>query len=498
MRGVDRASALITACVFVAACDIQPKPLGQDELLSIAQGRLVDVVPADQEPVQGAIGLYEAMARALKYNLDRQVELKEEALRSRELRLADYDMLPDLVASAEYTDRNNDPGSRSVNLETGTVSAAATRSTEQQEFDGDLTLTWDILDFGISYNRSQQRADDVLIALEQRRAATNRVIEDTRSAYWRAVSAQRLLNRVQELKAQGTRSLRRSQGLVASEDADPREQLEFQRDLLENQQTLEQLSRDLSVAKRQLAALMNLPIGADFHVEMPKRGRHRSHLEMNRDDMILNAMVNRPELREITYRQRKNDQEVPISTLEAVPGLQVFVGTNFSDNDLLQNDDWVTTGARVSWNLMRLARLPERRRNIEAGGELLDARALALTQAVATQVMVSRSRYQSLHKEYHAAEAYLGVQRRLTQQVQRQFNEGAATEQEIMSERFELLVAELRTDVAFADMQNAFANLYAAMGLDSYDAQLTGNESVHEMERVLKSWWRARGDRTAN
>ncbi|MEM8691993.1 MAG: TolC family protein [Pseudomonadota bacterium] len=302
-------------------------------------------------------------------------------------------MLPGLVASAEYTDRNNDPGSRSVNLQTGTVSAAATRSTEQQEFDGDLTLTWDILDFGISYNRSQQRADDVLIALEQRRAATNRVIEDTRSAYWRAVSAQRLLNRVQELKAQGTRSLRRSQGLVASEDADPREQLEFQRDLLENQQTLEQLSRDLSVAKRQLAALMNLPIGADFHVEMPKRGRHRSHLEMNRDDMILNAMVNRPELREITYRQRKNDQEVPISTLEAVPGLQVFVGTNFSDNDLLQNDDWVTTGARVSWNLMRLARLSERRRNIGAGGELLDARALALTQAVATQVMVSRSRY---------------------------------------------------------------------------------------------------------
>ncbi|MEM8691994.1 MAG: hypothetical protein AAGG57_08910 [Pseudomonadota bacterium] len=63
----------------MAACDIQPKPLGQDELLSIAQGRPVDVVPADHELVQGAIGLYEAMARALKYNLDRQVELKEEA-----------------------------------------------------------------------------------------------------------------------------------------------------------------------------------------------------------------------------------------------------------------------------------------------------------------------------------------------------------------------------------------------------------------------------------
>ena len=214
--------------------------------------------------------------------------------------------------------------------------------------------------------------------------------------------------------------------------------------------------------------------------------------------MILSAMVNRPELREITYRQRRNEQENPIATLEAIPGLQVFVGTNFSDNDLLENDDWVTTGARVSWNLLQLARLPERRRNIEAGGELLDARALALTQAVATQVMVSRARYQSLHKEYHASEAYLGVQRRITQQVQREFDAGTASEQELMNERFELLVAELRTDVTFADMQNAFANLYASMGLDSYDGQLRGDETVNEMAAVLRSWWQARGDRTIN
>ena len=498
VRGFGRIFGVIVTSALVAACDIQPEPLSDQELLSIAQGRLADVVSPDQEPVTGTISLYEAMARAIKYNLDRQVELKEEALRSRELRLADYDMLPDLVASAEYTSRNNDPGSRSVNLDTGTVSTTATRSTERDEFDGDLTLTWDVLDFGISYNRSLQRADDVLIALEQRRAATNRVIEDTRSAYWRVVSAQRLLHRVRDLKAQGERALRRSDRLVASEEANPRQQLEFQRDLLEDQQSLEQLSRDLSVAKRQLAALMNLPIGSDYRVAMPTRGRHRSHLEMGRDDMILSAMVNRPELREITYRQRRNEQENPIATLEAIPGLQVFVGTNFSDNDLLENDDWVTTGARVSWNLLQLARLPERRRNIEAGGELLDARALALTQAVATQVMVSRARYQSLHKEYHASEAYLGVQRRITQQVQREFDAGTASEQELMNERFELLVAELRTDVTFADMQNAFANLYASMGLDSYDGQLRGDETVNEMAAVLKNWWQARGDRTIN
>lgn len=486
----------MTLVAAVGACSVTPEPLSQQELLSVAQGRLASVVSADQEPVRETIGLYDAMARALKYNLDRQVELKEEALRSRELRLSTFELLPSLVASLDYTTRSNEPGSRSTNLDTGITSAAATRSVEQDTFDGELRLSWDVLDYGISYVRAQQAGDEVLIALEQRRAATNRIIEDTRTAYWRMVAAQRLLHKVRSLKTKGQQALRRSATLASSADADPRQQLEFQRDILSNDQALEQLTRDLEVAKRQLAALMNLPIGSDFRVELPQRGRHRSDLQLGRDEMILRAMVNRPELREISYRQQSNDRENRVATLEAIPGLNLFVSSNFSDNDLLENGDFVSAGANVSWNLLRLARLPERRRTIEAGGELLDTRALALTQAVALQVMVARARYASQHREFHSAAQFLSVQRRLTDQVKTEFSAGTATEQDTLNEEFNLLVAELRTDVAFADMQNAFANLYAAMGLDSYDSQLTGDETVAQMSAVLRDWWHARGDHT--
>ena len=91
----------------------------------------------------------------------------------------------------------------------------------------------------------------------------------------------------------------------------------------------------------------------------------------------------------------------------------------------------------------------------------------------------------------------LAAQRRLTSQIDREFNAGAVSQQQRVRERYRLLLAELRADVAFADMQNAFANLSASMGLDSYDAQLSGDESVDQMARVLKKWWRQRGDRSA-
>ncbi|MBM7069285.1 TolC family protein [Actibacterium sp. 188UL27-1] len=485
--------------VVVGACGtVTPDPLTEAELQNIAAGRLANYVQADQEPVSGSINLYEAMARAIKYNLDRQVELKQEALRSRELRLSEFDMLPNLIARAEYTSRDNDPGGRSIALPNGAdPGGLGSRSTERDVTTGDLTLSWDILDFGISYIRSQQRGDDVLIALEQRRAATNRIIEDVRTSYWRAVSAQRLLARIEQIKSEGERALNQSSGLINSGEADRTEQLTFQRDILEDLQDVEAIKRDLRVAKRQLAALMNLPIGQDFHVVLPKRGRHNSHLPMDPEKMIRQAMLNRPELREVTYRQRKNKREDQVATLEVLPNLELFLGAEFSTNDLLANDDWVTTGARSTWNLLRVARLPERRRTIEAGGKLLDARALALTQAVATQVLVSRERFKSIHQEYHTAERVLAAQRRLTAQVDREFNAGAVSQQQRVRERYRLLLAELRADVAFADMQNAFANLYASMGLDSYDAQLTGDESVDQMSRVLKKWWRKRGDRSA-
>lgn len=49
------------------------------------------------EPISAPLTLDEALARALKYNLDRRAKMMEEALALRQLDVSNYDMLPKLV-----------------------------------------------------------------------------------------------------------------------------------------------------------------------------------------------------------------------------------------------------------------------------------------------------------------------------------------------------------------------------------------------------------------
>lgn len=69
------------AGLVLPGCAVSPAPLTETELSARAADHLGRVT-AVQEPVVGAIDLYEAMARALKYNLDHRVEVMDAALRS--------------------------------------------------------------------------------------------------------------------------------------------------------------------------------------------------------------------------------------------------------------------------------------------------------------------------------------------------------------------------------------------------------------------------------
>lgn len=99
--------ALVAALALTACSSTQPKPLTEQ---SLTEQGLADrmAAQADVEPIVGPLSLDEALARALKYNLDRRSRMMEEALAFRQLDVTRYDMLPKLLAQAGYTSRNND------------------------------------------------------------------------------------------------------------------------------------------------------------------------------------------------------------------------------------------------------------------------------------------------------------------------------------------------------------------------------------------------------
>ncbi|MEM7303533.1 MAG: TolC family protein [Pseudomonadota bacterium] len=477
--------AVSLLAISLASCAVKPKPLTTGSVSSFAQMNL-NRVTQDQEPITGEITLYEAMARAIKYNLDFQVELYNEALANRVLDTTKWDALPKLVSSAAYLGRSNDSGSRTSLV-----------FSDKEHFTGNVSLSWNMLDLGLSYVRAKQASDEVLVARERRRKIINRVIEDVRTAYWRAVSADRLVAGLRDLEGRVRLALNEAKKLEKDDDASPLTALTYQRELVEIQKRIQTLQNDLSVAKTQLAALMNVRPGTDFKLAQPKRRLNDININMTGREMVFAALHNRPEIRDIQYKLRINDEEFKKSVLEILPTANLFVDGDYDSDSFLFNNSWVSWGARATWNVLRVFRFPSEKKKIDANKELLEQRALAITMAIMTQVHVSRARYYHARRLFVTSGKHLKIQRGILHQIRESAAAEQASDQTLIREEMNTLASRVSYDIAYADLQNAYANIFSSIGLDPYKEDLTGNESVAHLTRELRDLWIERGDKSA-
>lgn len=482
-------SALTAAAAFAAltGCAVSPIPLSDGEVSSLAETSLTRVT-ADQEPVSGTIDFYEAVARALKYNLDQRVEEMTAAVRLKELDLAHFSLLPAATVNSGHAARDNWNASNSINILTGVESLATSTSQEKRLSTSDVIFSWNILDFGLSYIRARQAADKVLVAEEMRRKVISRIVEDVRTAYWRAVSADRLIHRLNALESRIRRAQTNARASASERQTSPITAATYERELVEIKRTIHELQRDLSVARTQLAALMNLAPGTPFQLAGEPSSR-APKFAMPVSEMIATAIHNRSELREVWYQRRINAHELDAALLELLPGLTPYVGTNFDSNDFLYNNNWLSWGAKASWNLVKLAQYPARREVIESQDHLLDARGLAVTMAVITQVHVSRIRYLQLSKELATATEYLEAQNRLLGLMRAEAAADRISEQTIVREEMNTLVAEAKRDIAHAGLQSAYASIFASMGLAPYSSEIDLSLDVRALAARIKRDW---------
>ncbi len=206
---------IILLSLLMTGCSILPVSFTHEELKQQAEEDRIKVTQ-NQEVIDDPITLYEAIARALKYNLDFHVELSEKILAETNVDLSKYELLPQLVAKTGYNSRDKFSGSSSRSLLTGTQSLQSSTSSDRDIFTSDLSLTWNVLDFGLSYIRAKQSADRVLVAEEEKRKVVNRIVQDVRTAYWRAVSNDRLITRIEELLVRVIKAIEESKQIEKS------------------------------------------------------------------------------------------------------------------------------------------------------------------------------------------------------------------------------------------------------------------------------------------
>ena len=57
--------------------------------------------------------------------------------------------------------------------------------------------------------------------------------------------------------------------------------------------------------------------------------------------MVSVALRNRPEVLELLYKNRINQDETTAALLELLPGVQLYAGASFDSNDFLFNNNWL-------------------------------------------------------------------------------------------------------------------------------------------------------------
>ncbi|RKZ39236.1 MAG: transporter [Gammaproteobacteria bacterium] len=463
---------------FVGGCTtVKVAQLTDEEIQERIEQDLVNMFEA-QEPVIKPITLQEAIARVLKYNLDRRVKLMEIAVSQRIHELTNYNMLPMLALDAGYNSRSNYSGGSSQSLLTGRESLEASTSQERQYHTVALNLVWNVLDFGISHISAKQKANDVMIARERLRRVSQNVIRDVHDAFWRAVAAQKLLESVNSLLKEAQLARENSRILEKQRLQNPEIALNYQKRLLGTVRQLLNLQEGLILAKEQLAALINLPPGTRYKIAIPDDDDKLPELAVSLKELERLTLIQQPELLSEDYTQRINKLEVKKAFLRMFPGLEISFGAETNSNKFLYNKDWLHAGLRVTWNLLNVfTGGPAAKREAESHVVLSNHRRMALTMAVLTQTWLSHKRFLLSVEDFKLAEELYSVNRKLNELTEKAQKARVRSQLDVIFMRTQTLMARMVRENSYAEVRAAFAQVYHSIGLDLLPENLT----IHEI-----------------
>lgn len=491
--------SIITSFVLTG-CSVKPEIISKEEIKQDVKKDL-DVLSRVVQQVVKPISLDEAIQRGLDHNLQKRVKILETALAQQQLDLVYYDMLPSLTASAGLSERNNYAASASTSFVNGEPQPLGSNpsysvSQEKQRTTADLTFSWNILDFGLSYVRAEQQADKFLIAQEKQRKVEHSLTQEIRRTYFEAVSAQDLLKRIQPMMVEVKKALEDSKKMQEQRvTKTPMESLSYQRELLDILRSLHTLENSLISSKIELAELMGLKPGVEFELaDKVEKDYEIPNIDMKLEDMERLALENRPELAESRYQERISEKEITAAKLKMLPGINLSTSLSYENSDYLLNNDWYSYGANVSWNLLNIFKASEMNKLAKTQVEIAKEQKLALSMAVLSQVHLSIVKFNQAKKEYLLAKEYLNVADDIYDLTKIENEVNVNSRLILIKEKLNNILATLRYSASYANVQNSYGRIFASLGInenekvvvDKVEDMTASNIKLNEDKKILE------------
>lgn len=468
-----------------------PEPLSEgDHLGRFLEDR--DALAALQDTPQGPVDIHEAIARSIKFNLDNRLAQMETAFALDQFGAAKLQMLPRLALNAGYTMRDNESASSSISYVKRTQTLEPSVSSDRDRLTGDLSFSWSLLDFGISYFQAKQQANRYLILMERRRRIMNNLVKEVIGAYYRLSSLEKVRPLVEEAVVAAEEALAAYRKLEESRTASVVDALEQQRAILSILGQLRQLSTDIALSRSRLAALMNIPSHVEFSI-VPIANDDFAPPRLQADVAQLESIgvFLRPDLREEAYQSRIDKDEVKKEMIRMFPGVNLTTGYFGDSNSFLVNEFWTETGARMTMDIMGLPARYKQYKASKTQTEVSRIRRLAGTVAAMVQIDMSYYQYQQAVTHFSDSRELNRIDGRLLEASSAAAGARTIGRMEHIMKTVASVNSRIDLDRRTIDVLGAWANLYFSVGCDMIPG-MTGEEDLAGLvclvERGLANW----------
>ena len=470
---------LVGACVVaiaVTACAGSPEPLTVGAKRNVIEDDR-RILFDDVERINGPLTVYDAIARTLKYNLEKRSAAMEEAIVRGELEIANLALLPEIAASAGYVGRSNTAASSSRSVSSGQESLEASTSQDRNRVTTQLSVTWNILDFGVGYYQAKHTADQKLVAHEARRRTIHNIVEEVQDAYWRLAVAKKMAAEVRQFQALAEKALEQSRTIVSAQLNSKVDELFYQRALIEVIQDLESLQQSAELAEAELGALIHVRPGTTLVLADSLVGDAAipvTILDVGSLEQV--ALFNRPELASEIYSGRMAAHEVRAEILRMLPGIELSADYNGDNNSFLLNQTWFGWGSAVVANLMDLVKGPVNIDIAEQRVAVAETRRRAMHMAILMQVHVAVAQFSNSVHNHKRAEELASVDADLKRIFEERSFANAASLHELNRAVARELFSRMKVYNAVSDSLCAFGRVITTLGVDPFPSSLESDD----------------------
>jgi len=148
-------------------------------------------------------------------------------------------------------------------------------------------------------------------------------------------------------------------------------------------------------------------------------------------------------------------------------------------------------GALFGVNLFNIFQASNIKEVNEVNEQMVDEQRLALSMTVLSQVHIANVNYAQSLREYSNAKHYLNVAQRINDLITNAQKISRFGELEVIREEASLLVAQLRNDIAFAEMQYSLGAMYSSVGMNFTPdniGEMSNTELASLLENNLNRW----------